>query len=116
MLAERLATSPATAPAAVNFGPRDGEVRVRDLLAQWQDATGEAVRWEQVQGSVMDEARRLALDSTLATRALGWTPVLDTRAAIAATASWYAAWRRGEEMATVTDGEIAHALGAQVVA
>jgi CDP-glucose 4,6-dehydratase len=116
MLAERLATSPGTAPASLNFGPRDGEVRVRDLLAQWQDATGEPVRWEQVQGPVMDEARRLALDSSLATRALGWEPVLDTRAAIAATASWYAAWRRGEDMAAVTDREIADALGARAVA
>jgi nucleoside-diphosphate-sugar epimerase len=74
------------------------------------------VRWEQVQGPVMDEARRLALDSSLATRALGWNPVLDTGAAIAATASWYAAWRRGDDMAAVTDREIADALAAKAVA
>jgi CDP-glucose 4,6-dehydratase len=116
MLTERLLTAPGAAPAALNFGPRDGEVRVRDLLAQWGTATGEAVAWEQVQGEVMDEARRLALDSTAAGRTLGWHPLLDTPRAIAETASWYAAWRRGEDMARATDAALAQAFGAKAMA
>ncbi|MFZ4406517.1 MAG: CDP-glucose 4,6-dehydratase [Paracraurococcus sp.] len=92
MLAERLATG--EAPAALNFGPADGEIRVRDLIAHW----GSPVDWRQEQGPVMSEAPRLGLDSSLAAEALGWRPMLSTPAAIAETAGWYAAWRRGEDV------------------
>ena len=95
------------APPALNFGPRDGEIRVRDLLAQWGD-----VAWQAVQAPAMEEARRLALDSTLAGHAIGWHPALDTPRAIAATVTWYAAWRRGEDMAAATDAELREALPA----
>ncbi len=100
-----------TAPPALNFGPRDGEIRVRDLLALWGD-----VAWEQARGEAMEEARRLALDSTLAGRALGWNPLLDTRQAIVATAAWYAAWRAGADMARATEAEIAMALSDKAIA
>jgi CDP-glucose 4,6-dehydratase len=109
MQAERLAGG--TAPLALNFGPRDGEIRVRDLLALWGD-----VAWQQAEGPVIEEARRLALDSTLAGRTLGWHPLLDTPRAIAATAAWYAAWREGADMARATDAEIAGMLGARAEA
>lgn len=107
MLAERLATAPEAAPRAVNFGPRDGEIRVRDLLRLWGD-----VPWVQETAPVMEEARRLALDSTLAGRALGWHPLLDTPRAIAATAGWYEAWIAGGDMARATDAAIDAALSA----
>ena len=109
MQAEALAAG--TAPPALNFGPRDGEIRVRDLLALWGD-----VAWRQAEGPVMPEAKRLALDSTLAGRTLGWHPVLDTPRAIAATAAWYAAWRAGADMARAADGEIASILAAPAAA
>lgn len=109
MQAEHLAAG--TVLPALNFGPRDGEIRVRDLLAAWGD-----VSWRQEAAPVMAEAPRLALDSTLAGRALGWHPLLDTPRAIAATAGWYAAWREGAEMARATDAEIAALLGARPVA
>ncbi|WP_237216121.1 CDP-glucose 4,6-dehydratase [Falsiroseomonas oryziterrae] len=103
LLAEALAEG--TAPAAVNFGPSDAELRVRDLLALWGE-----VEWEPAEGPVMAEAPRLALESSLAGRALGWEPRLDTPRAIAATAAWYAAWRAGEDMARAAEAEIAAAL------
>lgn len=109
LFVERLAAG--MAPPALNFGPRDGEVRVRDLLAAWGE-----VAWRRAEGSVLEEARRLALDSSLAGRALGWHPVLDTPRAIAATAAWYDAWRAGEEMARATDEAIAEALAARALA
>jgi CDP-glucose 4,6-dehydratase len=109
MQAELLAAR--EAPLALNFGPRDGEIRVRDLLAAWGD-----VAWEQARGPVMEEARRLALDSTLAGRALGWHPLLDTPRAIAATAGWYAAWRGGADMARVTDAAIGETLASRAQA
>jgi CDP-glucose 4,6-dehydratase len=105
MHAEALAAG--SSPPALNFGPRDGEIRVRDLLAFWGD-----VAWHQAEGPTMPEARRLALDSTLAGRALGWHPLRDTPRAIAATAAWYAAWRTGTDMALAADAAIAEALAA----
>jgi CDP-glucose 4,6-dehydratase len=105
LLAEALVAG--TAPPALNFGPQDGAIRVRDLLSLWGD-----VRWVQAPGEVMQEAPRLALDSSRATQALGWRPLLDTPAAIAATAAWYAAWRRGEDMVVVTQREMAACLRA----
>ena len=109
LLAEALAHG--TAPPALNFGPRDGEIRVRDLLALWGNVT-----WLPACGPVMEEARRLALDSSLAARALGWQPVLDTPRAVAATSAWYAAWRNGGDMARATDAEIATALSGEPIA
>jgi CDP-glucose 4,6-dehydratase len=92
LLAERLATG--KAPPALNFGPADGEIRVRDLIAAW----GSPVEWRQEEGPVMAEAPRLGLDSSLAAAALGWRPLLSTPEAIAETARWYAAWRAGEDV------------------
>lgn len=103
LLAEALATG--GAPEAVNFGPSDAELRVRDLLALWGGTA-----WEAAEGPVMAEAPRLALNSTLAERALGWRPILDTPRAVSATAAWYAAWRAGEDMARAAEAEIAAAL------
>jgi len=103
LFVERIAAG--AAPPALNFGPRDGAVTVRDLLALWG-----GVRWERVPGEAYREAPRLALDSSLAADALGWAPGLDTPRAIAATAAWYARWRKGEDMAAVTDAEIAECL------
>lgn len=116
MLTERLASAPADAPLALNLGPRDGEIRVRDLLEQWGAAAGEPVAWRQLEGPVMEEARRLALDSSLAGRALGWHPLLDTPRAIAATAAWYAAWRRGEDMARDADAALAASIAVPALA
>lgn len=92
LLAERLAQG--EAPPAVNFGPADGEIRVRDLIAAWMPA----VEWQQEEGPVMPEAPRLGLDSGLAATTLGWRPRLSTPEAIAETARWYAAWHRGEDV------------------
>lgn len=103
LLAEALAAG--CAPPAVNFGPRDGAVAVRDLLALWGD-----VRWERLPGESYPEAPHLALDSTLAGQALGWAPRLATPRAIAATAAWYERWLRGEDMAAASDAAIAEAL------
>lgn len=104
LLAQALATG--DAPQAVNFGPLEAELSVRDMLAEWGQATGAPPDWRAMAAPPMAEKPRLALDSRLARRALGWAPRLTTRAAVAATAGWYAAWAAGQDMTTAGDATI----------
>ncbi len=105
ILAEDLATG--KAPGAVNFGPAEAELSVLDLLSHWQRATGAPVDWQRSDAPPLPEKPRLALDSGLAARTLGWRPRLATAETVAATASWYAAFARGADMADATDAAIA---------
>lgn len=101
LLAEALAAGPA--PGALNFGPVEAELSVRDMLAEWGRATGRAPDWRMADAPPMAEKPRLALDSALARAALGWAPRLTTRAAVAATAQWYAGWAAGQDMSAAAD-------------
>lgn len=109
LLAQALAAD-SPVPEALNFGPQDAELRVRDLIGHWEAATGRPVRWETAGAAVIAEQRRLALDSSLAHRVLGWTPCLDTPGAIARTARWYAAWASGVDMRVYSEDEVGNAL------
>jgi len=109
LLAEDLALG--HAPAAVNFGPAQAELSVRDLLALWQTATGTAVDWRLHDGPVMAEKPRLALDSALAHRALGWQPRLGAAQAVALTAQWYDLWGTGVDMSEQSAATLATWLG-----
>jgi CDP-glucose 4,6-dehydratase len=104
LLSEAVATG--KAPSAVNFGPTEAELSVRDMLAEWGRATGTHPHWRAMEAAPMAEKPRLALDSTLGRSTLGWSHQLTTRAAVAATAEWYAAWAAGQDMAPATDATI----------
>lgn len=104
LLAEALAGG--KAPTAVNFGPTEAELSVRDMLAEWARATGTPPDWRALETPPMAEKPRLALDSRLARGALGWAPRLTTRAAVASAAEWYAAWANGLDMEDYTDTTI----------
>lgn len=108
VLAERLAEARGAGhvPAAVNFGPAEAEVSVRDLLAIWQATTKAPLEWHISTAPPMAEKPRLALDSGLARAALGWQPRCTTETALAATARWYAAWAKGADMAAAADTAI----------
>lgn len=109
LLAQALAAG-SPVPEALNFGPRDAELRVRDLIRHWETATGRVVRWETADYPVIAEQRRLALDSLRARRVLGWSPRYDTPEAIARTAQWYSAWTRGVDMRAYSENEVEEAL------
>jgi CDP-glucose 4,6-dehydratase len=49
----------------------------------------------------------LTLDCAKARAGLGWRPRLDFAATVALTATWYSAWARGEDMASLTGAQIA---------
>jgi CDP-glucose 4,6-dehydratase len=53
---------------------------------------------------------RLALDPALAGARLGWRPRHDRAGCIAATAAWYAAWARGEDMQAWSLRDVREAL------
>lgn len=110
LLVEDLAAR-ADAPRAVNFGPAEPELAVRDLLEAYGAARGRPVRWTVAEGPVMAEAPRLALDSTLARETLDWSPRLGGCAGLAATAAWYDAWAAGQDVSALARRQVAEVLG-----
>jgi CDP-glucose 4,6-dehydratase len=106
VLAQSLCDAAAVQVGAVNFGPAEAELSVRDVLGHWGAAVGAPVNWQLSTAPPMLEKSRLALDSALAKSALGWAARKDTRAAIAGTARWYQAWAQGADMAARSDAAI----------
>jgi len=111
LTAQALATAQAAVPAALNIGPQAAEIRVMDLLDHWQETIGAALLWTCHTREDMPEQQRLALDSSLARRTLGWQPAWNTAQAIVHTAHWYQAWRAGEDMSVHSAQAIADYFG-----
>ena len=110
MLAEDLVQSPTTCPTTVNFGPVSGrETSVVELIRSLGHAFGHDLPWQQDPHG-HPEAPRLALDASLAVQALGWHPRFEGSSGIAATAAWYAAWRRNDAVVARCMREVAEAL------
>jgi CDP-glucose 4,6-dehydratase len=99
-----------TAPPALNFGPRDAEISVKLVLELYGMAAGAPIAWEAAPAPPMEEAQRLALDSSLAMQSLDWAPRHDAATAIAATARWYEAWRGGADGRALALAEIEEVL------
>ena len=89
-------------PRALNFGPRDGAVPVATLAQAMQEALGAPRGWVLAEGPQPREMQALALDCTQARDILGFRDRLVGAAAIEATAAWYLAHARGEDMRAVT--------------
>ena len=100
----------ADAPVALNFGPAEPDLVVRDLLERYGAARGRPVAWETIPGPAYGEAPRLALDASRARRRLGWTPALPGAEALAATAQWYEAWSRGDDLAALSAAQVERVL------
>ena len=92
-------------PLALNFAPStDAQVPVAHLAAAMQAALSVTTRT--LLGSAVagapEEVQELTLDAELAHKALGWSDRFDARAAIKATADWYLALVRGDDMGAFT--------------
>jgi CDP-glucose 4,6-dehydratase len=99
-------------PRALNFGPSDGApITVAALASAMQDALGAKSGWRVATSHDAPEMATLALDSTLARRTLGWSDRLVGDAAVRATADWYLALARGDDLAAVTRRSIEDYLG-----
>ncbi|MFM7607475.1 MAG: CDP-glucose 4,6-dehydratase, partial [Alphaproteobacteria bacterium] len=72
----------------------------------YDGAAGAPIAWEAAPAPPMEEAQRLALDSSLAMQSLDWAPRHDAGSAIAATARWYEAWRGGADGRALALAEI----------
>ncbi len=110
LLAQCLASSPKTTPSALNFGPHGHETSVRNLLAAYGAARVRPVDWVHEAGHPMKEAARLALDSSLARKTLGFEPVMEGQQALQATAQWYDLWMRGEDVLPLSCTHMQHVL------
>jgi len=105
--AERLAEDPHHAPHALNFAPPWQACRpvidvVDRFIAPFSDHPG----WKSVETAPYHEADVLMLSAERAIATLGWRSPLDFDTAIAWTAEWYAAHRRGADMRQVTASQI----------
>ncbi len=110
LLAEHIASGPGMPLPSVNFAPDvEDEVPVTALIDAFARAFDAPLAWCQA-GSVPPEASRLALDPRLAMERLGWRSRFGRAQMIADTASWYAAWWRGEDMAARCARDVAEVL------
>jgi CDP-glucose 4,6-dehydratase len=107
VLAERMAVDGAGVPRALNFGPPLSScIPVRDLVERLSECWGGRPGWRPDPAPASPERATLTLSSSLATDALGWHPVLDVDQAVAWTAEWYGAHRRGDDVVSLTGAQI----------
>ncbi len=106
LYAEAIAAG-AFAEKALNFGPTEDAplpvARVADLM---QQALGAKAGWrhEPVPGSV--EMKALAVNSSLARRALGWTDLIQGDDRILWTADWHARLAQGETATALCESQL----------
>lgn len=107
-LAARLLDGDTGVARAFNFGPRpEDEMRVSEIVETAIDAWGGG-RWEaRTLAEAPHEAGLLHLDSTLASRELGWRPAWSTQAAVTAAMSWYRAFADGIPAENLVRADIA---------
>jgi CDP-glucose 4,6-dehydratase len=91
-------------PRALNFGPADdASASVTALVEAMQTAFGRKPQWRLDNPSAISlEMQKLMLDSALARQTLGWQSRLIGPAAVRATADWYLAFDRGDDMSAYT--------------
>jgi len=99
--------SGSSVPLALNFGPDPTQpLAVAALVDALQAALGARTGWRAHDGEKPHEMQALALDSSRARHLLGWHDRLLGTAALDATASWYQAWRQGQDARSITLREI----------
>ena len=110
--AQGLHEDPDQVPKALNFGPRDDSPltvrKVAERLARSFNLAG--APWRPALEDELPEAPALRLDASLADRALGWRTLQSSEEVLAATASWYRAWREGAPARTESEAQIASFL------
>ncbi|TCI00424.1 CDP-glucose 4,6-dehydratase [Roseococcus sp. SYP-B2431] len=107
-IAERLCTAPEGIDQAWNIGPDAAENRpVLEVAEAMVAALGRGRIELEPQADAPHEAHLLTLDCARARAVIGWRPKLGFADCVEMTASWYAAWARGEDMRAVTRAQLA---------
>ena len=91
----------------MNFGPKGQPSTVGEFADRFFAASGSSRGWSQAPGRHPPETHLLRIDADYAAQALDWRPQLDDHATIDWTASWYAAYDRGEDMKTFSQDQLA---------
>jgi CDP-glucose 4,6-dehydratase len=87
-----------TCERALNFGPSTGGVSVQALSSSILAALGASQEWESDPSQSGHESCILELDTTRSHNILGWRDQFPGDGAVQATAAWYLAWRKGDDM------------------
>lgn len=106
MLAERLCKVGDKFTGGWNFGPSDGDAQPVAWVCESMCQKLPGASWQVDPGNHPHEAGLLKLDSTKAQRILGWQPKWDLDVALQMTLEWHLAWKAGQNVADVTDGQI----------
>jgi len=92
---------------AFNFGPTDEDARpVRWIIERIAERWAQPLEWVIDPGPHPHEAGYLKLDSSRARSQLGWRPRWDLGDGLDAVVDWYTALRDGEDIRSVTLGQI----------
>lgn len=96
-------------PSALNFGPtpETKPFTVAELANALQIAMGRPAAFQLDQNDGPHEMPKLSIDPARAMDVLGWRPRLDASSMLRLTAEWYAAEAAGQDMAAMTDAQIA---------
>lgn len=94
--------------SAWNFGPDSaGLASVESIVQRLAERWPGHARWSVCADAQPHEAGLLALDSSKARQALGWSPRWSLDDTLKHTLDWHLAWRAGQDMNTVTREQIA---------
>ncbi len=95
-----------------NVGPDDCDcVTTGELTELFCRSWGEGMRWVDQYDGGPHEASFLKLDCSRIKSVLGWRPRYHVEDAVERTVTWTKAYLEGEDMLTVTDGQILDYLG-----
>jgi CDP-glucose 4,6-dehydratase len=109
LLAERLLSEPARAPAVLNFGPDpDESCSVASLVERLSAGFGGRPGWRRDEDAqVVPETAELRLDASRARAELGWAPALGLDDALEWTVDWHNSQGEGVDVRALTLGQIA---------
>jgi CDP-glucose 4,6-dehydratase len=109
MLAERLSVSPSRFASGWNFGPAEVDAQpVSSIADELARLWGTGASWAQDPAMHPHEAHLLKLDTSKAKACLNWHPALPLRQALSWIVEWYRAFDAGENLPTLTRGQIEH--------
>lgn len=107
LLAERLYTDGMSFAEGWNFGPSDEDAQPVRWIVERLAEIRKDVKWQCDERPQPHEANYLKLDNSKAHNQLGWHPRWRLWDALKKTMEWHEAWRKEEDMRSVTLAQIA---------